>query len=107
MSLEDIKNLIISVDEHAAHYESAYKGQDAYTVWYEIQRAGLIADNGMPNKSWRFQVDRFTKTEFDVIAARLEAALTACPLIAFDYLVDYEPDTGYIHHIFDCEAAGA
>ena len=106
MNLDAIRALVISVDPAAGHYESAWQGTDAFTVWYELQRAGLRADNIRPEKSWRFQIDRFTKTENDPIAAQLEAALDACPFVAYDYLVDYEPDTGYIHHIFDCEAAG-
>lgn len=107
MTLDDIRTLVISVDPNAGHYESAYRGGDSYTVWYEVQRAGLMADNKRPCKSWRFQIDRFTKDENDPIAAQLEAALEACPFVSYDYLVDYERDTGYIHHIFDCEAAGA
>lgn len=107
MTLSDIRALVVSVDPAAGHYESAHDQGEAYTVWYEVQRAGLMADNIRPNKTWRFQIDRFTKTEDDPIAAQLEAALESCPFVSYNYLVDYEPDTGYIHHIFDCEAAGA
>lgn len=107
MTLNDIKALVVSVDPMAAHYDSAHRKTDAYTVWREYQRTGLFADNGRQNKSWRFQIDRFTKTENDEIAAALEAALEQNPLISYDYQVDFEPDTGFIHHIFDCEAAGA
>lgn len=107
MTLDQIKALVIAVDPNAGHYESAFQGDDAYTVWYEVQRTGLFADNKRPGKSWRFQVDRFTKSENDPIAAQLEAALDAAPGVLCEYVVDYEPDTGYIHHIFDCEAFGA
>lgn len=107
MTLEQIKTLVISVDPAAAHYESAHRGTDAYTVWFEVQRTGMFADNHRPDKSWRFQIDRFTKTENDPVAEALEAALDAAPGVIYDYLVDYEPDTGYIHHIFDCQGVGA
>ena len=107
MTLDDIRALVVSVDPSAAHYDSAHRKTDAYTVWREYQRTGLSADNKRPNKSWRFQIDRFTKTEGDAIANALETVLDAHPAIAYDYQVDYEPETGFIHHIFDCEAAGA
>lgn len=107
MTLEQIKTLVISVDPNAGHYESAFQGSDAYTVWFEVQRSGMFADNRRPDKSWRFQIDRFTKVENDPIAEALENALEAAPGIVYDYVIDYEPETGYIHHIFDCQGAGA
>ena len=107
MTLDEIRALVVSVDPSAGHYESAHRPGHSYTVWQEIQRSGLRADNGMPCKSWRFQIDRYTRREDDPVPGRLEAALDADPRVAYSYLVDYEPDTQYIHHIFDCEAAGA
>lgn len=107
MTLDDIRALVISVDRFAGHYQSAHRPGASYTVWQEIRRAGLRADNTMPDKSWRFQIDRYTKDEFDPVAPALEAALDADPRVAFDYQVAFEPQSGYIHHIFDCEAAGA
>ena len=107
MTLDDIRDLVIAIDPNAGHYDSAFRGRRSYTVWQEIQRAGLFADNKRPCKSWRFQIDRFTKHENDAIAQQLEEALEADPRITYNYVVDYEPGTGYIRHIFDCEAAGA
>ena len=106
MSTDEIRALVVSVDPSVGHYESDHRPGEPYTVWYEVQRAGLSADNRR-FRSWRFQIDRFTKQENDPVAEALENALAAAPAVAYDYLVDYEPDTGYIHHIFDCEAAGA
>lgn len=103
MTLAQIQALVVSVDPDAGHYESAHAGSDAYTVWREFRRVDLRANDVHADEAWAFQVDRFAKAEDDAIAAALFAALDADPLIAFEYLVDYEPDTGYIHHIFDCE----
>jgi len=33
----------------------------------------------------------------------IETALSGEDEITFQHLVDFEQDTGYIHHIFDCE----
>ena len=48
-------------------------------------------------------MDRFTKTEDESLAESIRRALEERDNIAVDYRVDYEQDTGYIHHIFDCE----
>ena len=48
-------------------------------------------------------MDRFTKEEDEETAAELLRALSERDDITVDYLVDYERDTGYIHHIYDCE----
>lgn len=102
MTLSEIQALVVSGDAQARHYDTRAHGQ-AYTVWREYRRLDTIADD-LHEEGWAFQVDRFTKAESDAVAEALFAALDADPRVAVDYKVDYEPDTGYIHHIFDCEA---
>lgn len=102
MTLDDIKALVVAVDPNAGHYESAYQGSAAYTVWREYRALPFMADDEHQT-GWTFQIDRFVKAEGDSIASALFAALDADPRVSFQYLVDYEPDTRYIHHIFDCE----
>ena len=102
MKVSEIKSLLVAIDPNVQRYEHDHEGLDAYTVWQEVGRMNLFGD-GEEEGSIRFQVDRFTKIEGDGIAAALLAALESRDDIAVDYLVDYERDTGYIHHIYDCE----
>ena len=102
MTREDIRALVVSVDKDAGRYESAYQGGQAYTVWREGRRLGLMADD-RHEEAWAFQIDRFTKTEGDGIADAFLDALDKDERVAYSYTVDYEPDTGYTHHIYDCE----
>ena len=102
MTLDDIRALIVSADADCAHYESAYAGGEAYTVWREVRRLPAMSDDAH-DEGWVFQVDRFTKAEGDAVAEAIYQALTGDERVAFSYQVDYEQDTGYIHHIFDCE----
>ena len=102
MTLSDIKAFVAAVDPNAGHYESAYQGSQAYTVWRERTTLAMMADDEHQG-GFRFQIDRFTKDEGDAIAAAIETALDADPRIAYERLTDYEQDTRYIHHIFDCE----
>ena len=102
MTRSEIKAFLVGIDPTIERYESSHTGSDAYTVWRELGPAPIYAD-GQDVGVMRFQVDRFTKTENDHMANNLWIALEDRDDIAFQYLVDYEPDTGYIHHIFDCE----
>lgn len=103
MTPAEFKRIVTAVDPNAARYDSAYRGSRAYTVWREVESLGFMAD-GEHQGAMSYQVDRFTKDQDDPIAAALYAALEQNDRVAFRYLVDYERDTRYIHHIFDCEA---
>ena len=102
MTIEDIRQLVISADSYASHYDSAHRTGAAYTVWREIRQLGMTADD-LHQGGWAFQIDRFTKDEADPVAQAILDALDADPRVAYRYEVDYEPDTRYIHHIYDCE----
>ena len=103
MTLNEIKAIVVALDANAGHYESAYQGSAAYTVWRELRQLPIMGDNRHAAEAWAFQIDRFTKAEGDAIAAAIRQALDADPRVAYHYEVDYEQNTGYIHHIFDCE----
>lgn len=102
MTLDEIKAFVAAVDPNAGHYESAFQGSSSYTVWREHNTLGFMADD-QHQGAIRFQIDRFTKDEDDEITQAFVAALEAAPDIAYRKETDYEPDTGYIHHIYDCE----
>lgn len=102
MTLSEIQALVVSVDPKAGHYESASQSKTGYTVWREFRRLDMTADDAHA-EAWSFQVDRFSKLENDPVAAALYEALEADDRVAVEYLVDYESDTRWIHHIFDCE----
>lgn len=105
MTVQRIKELLTSIDPDVQRYDHDGAGtEDAYTVWREIRPSGIYGD-GQEIGSLRFQVDRFTKEEDEETALALKALLEAQDDIAVDYRVDYERDTGYIHHIYDCEGA--
>ncbi|MBQ8707759.1 MAG: hypothetical protein IJ523_06720 [Succinivibrionaceae bacterium] len=101
MTLGDIRTLLVSVDPGIRHYFSTETDRD-YTYWEELQRLPFVAD-GCHEEGWRFYVHRFTRDEFDPVARRLFETLDADPRTAVIHRVDAERETGYIHHIFECE----
>lgn len=102
MTLDEFKAIVIAVDPNAMHYDSAYQKGAAYTVWREGRTLDTMA-NGQHQGARKFYIDRYTKTENDAIAASFFVALEENDRIAFSHETDFEPDTRYIHHIFDCE----
>ena len=101
MTLEDIRALLVSVDPDIRHYFSTETSRD-YSYWEETQRLPFTADD-VHEEGWRFYVHRFTRDERDPIAPRLFAVLESDPGTTVKWKVDHEPDSGYIHHIFECE----
>jgi hypothetical protein len=104
MTTQDIKELIARIDPEASHYECATDGRN-FTVWMEYERITLYADDDGVEHGWHFEVDRYTKDEYDPIVERIEQALMACENVTLKpRTVQYDQMTGYIRHIFDCEA---
>lgn len=104
MTKEQIKDLIRNVDPAARHYFADGGGQGC-TVWMETERTGLDANNGAAEKGWRFSVMRYTKDEEDDMPQRIEDALESDVRVSVSsYRVDYDVNTGYIVHSFECGA---
>ena len=101
MTVRDIKALVLSAAPEANHYESARK-DDSYTVWQEYRQLDFSADDEHA-EAWAFEVDHFTKVEFDPIPDAIRMALAKHPGVTFKYDVIVENETGYVRHLFDCE----
>lgn len=101
MILDRFSDLLLTADPDCTRYGGNRKGN--YTVWREYGRNTLPADNHSADRAMKVQVDRFTKLEDDPVAKAITSLLDSRDEVAFQYMVDYEPDTGYIHHIWDCE----
>lgn len=104
MTVQQIQKILVSIDPQIHHYECAVDGSN-FTVWMEYERVVLPADDEDAEMGWRFEVDRFTKDEYDPIAEKLEKLLMNHPSItAKPQRVQYDQASGYIRHQFDCEA---
>ena len=101
MTLTEIQTLLVTADTGIKHYFSAGTGE-AYSYWEEGRRLPMMADD-KHQEAWRFYVHRFTRTASDATATALFNALDGDDRVAVKWIVDTENDTGYIHHIFECE----
>jgi len=102
VTLSEIKTLLVSADANIRHYFSKASGS-AYSYWEETQRLPTIVDD-VHEEHWKFYVHRFTKTEDDATATAIFNKLDGDPRVSVKWIQGgYEHDTGYLHHIFECE----
>jgi len=99
MTVKQIQEMVLRADPKAKHYYSTSEGD--FTVWQEYMRLPYAGDN-IADKGWKFQIDRYTRQEYDPIAEAIEQVLNE-ELVGYTYQVEYDEATGYIRHLFDCE----
>lgn len=104
MTRDEIKALLITADPNIKHYFSM-SDSESYSYWEETARLPFLADDvhNVNEQVWRFYVHRFTKTEDDAIAQTIFNTLDADPRTTVRWVTDFDKDSGYIHHIFECE----
>lgn len=100
MQLSDLKTLMLVIDPNLTKFKGQTTGN--YTVWYPGGISGkLMSDDQSEDFIQRAYIDRFTKIDNDPIVKQIKTKLDEA-FIPFDYVIDYEQDTGYIHHSFSC-----
>lgn len=104
MTIEQFVGIVLDIDANAARYQKLRKPTDkAYTTWSDYGTGTLYA-NGVPvSKTKKIQVDYFTFIEDDPVALAFFKAFSENDEITVVHDTDFETDTRYIHHIFDCE----
>jgi len=103
VTVQDVKALLTAADPGIRRFMSAALTGN-YTIWEETGRPGLVADNRYAARKLTFEVRRYTRLEDDPTAAAIDAALDACPDIAYTWETSQVAGTDYIRHVFACEA---
>lgn len=101
MTLEAIRTLLVSVVPDIKHYFTDSTAL-AFSYWEETERLPMLSDD-RHETAWRFYVHRYTQSEDDLISDQLFETLDQDPRITVRYTVDYDQDSGYVHHIYECE----
>lgn len=98
MTLDDLKNALLTVTDNVGHYE-AFEKTDQFIVWAEDGEAGSgHADNHKTTQVLTGTIDYFTKTENDPNFAAIQAALNSLDIGWRLNSIQYEDDTKYIHY---------
>lgn len=98
MTLNDLKNLILTIGPPVFHY-FADKQKGNYIVWAEDGEGDSgHADNQKTTQIIQGTIDYFTKTENDPIIEQIQDKLSSARIAWRLNSVQYEQDTGYIHY---------
>ena len=103
MTIEAFAELLFSIDPNTARNDMIGQKGDAYTVFSDYSTSILYANGRPAGFLHKIQVDYFTRTEDDPVAFRFLRAFAENDEITCDYQKDFETDSRYFHHIFDCE----
>lgn len=104
MQLSDIGAALQAVVPNTSRYRAVNK-DDQYCVWAEDgQAAALHADGRMQEQTITGTVDYYTKTPDDPKVWDIQDALNGLGLAWRLESVQYEDETGYIHHEWVWEA---
>ena len=101
MTIKEFRDLLLTADPEARHYTHATSGN--YTVWSEYNEVYGIADDQIASKVAHIQVDRYTRLEYDPMVDTITHTLDEGGVLVIDRRTLFEMDSGYIHHIWDCE----
>ena len=85
-----------AVTDAVSHYVRLES--DRYFVWVEDARNDLISDDAHSETAVQGTTDLYTKIESDPWAEALEQSFDAEGIAWYKSSVQYEEDTGYIHH---------
>ena len=91
-----IKAAHLAVTESVSHY--AHMESDRYFVWQEDGDSQHRAGNRVAERAITGTTDLYTKIEFDPWAEAFEKALDDHGISWYLNSVQYEEDTGFIHH---------
>lgn len=103
MTIEAFAELLYSIDPNTTRHEIIGQKGDAYTVFSDYSTSILYANGRLAGLLHKIQVDYFTRTEDDPVAFQFLRAFAENDEITCDYQKDFEKDSRYFHHIFDCE----
>ena len=98
MRLQIIKNALTTVTDQVFHYEKM-GDSERYIVWVEDSEVGsLEADNYKMEQSIQGTVYLFSKKANDPWIEEIQEALKKVRISFYLNSVQYEEETGYIHH---------
>lgn len=99
MTLNEFGALLAGVYPKTYHYTTS-KQKGNYVVWQEY---AARRQTGGPLLVRHIQVDLYTRNELDPVVDKLMVALEGAGVYHEEPEVTYDPDTGYIRHLVECE----
>ena len=106
MSLDNVKNILLTVGVPVSHY-FADKKPDKYIVWAEDNQGSSVwADSKMQEQVIEGTIDYFTKAENDPNVQKIQNTLNNGKISWRLNSVQHEEDTKYIHYEWTFQVVG-
>lgn len=106
MSLEAIKNALLSVSQKVYRYTAPPNTQPPYIVWAEDGANDLFAGNRHAEQAFTGTIDLYTIEEDDPLMQAIPQTLNETGDAWFLNSVQFEEDTGTIHYEWVFETYG-
>lgn len=99
MTLETVKNALLSILTDVYHHTGPANKPDKYIVWAEDGAGEVVhADNAIVYQAIEGTVDYYTKAEDDPNFDRIQDAMTAAEIPFSLNSIQWEEETGFIHY---------
>ena len=103
MTLQEFRNLLLTITDKVYHFEAFKEALGQYIVWQEIGGSALHGSGQRQEKVKRIQVELYTENEFESLLDELMEALESADVAFEEPVTTYDADTKCIRHIIECE----
>ncbi len=103
MTLQDFKDILLTVLDNVYHFEAYKESEEEYIVWQETSESGIFGSNRQIGAVKKVQVDLYSRKEFTGTFDKLKAVLNENE-ISFEVAdIDYSRETKRTRYIIECE----
>lgn len=103
MTLQEFRDVLLSVTDKAYHYEAFEEQEGEYIVWQENGGRSAYGSNARANTVKNVQVELYTQEEYTPTLDKLLNVLEAEDIAFEEPITDFDKDTKRIRHIIECE----
>lgn len=103
MSLQEFRDMLLTVTEHVYHFEAWQETEDEYIIWQETGGRSLYGDGARCETVKKAQVDLYTKIEFSDTLDTLLGVLEQHDIAFQEPIPSFDTDTKRFRYIIECE----
>lgn len=103
MSLQEFRDLLLTVTEQVYHFENCQDTEEEYIIWQETGGKSTHASNERSETVKQIQVELYTSIEFTNTIDAILNVLETNDIAFQEPTVHFDKDTKKIRYIIECE----
>jgi len=103
MSLEQFRDLLLTITENVHHLEAYQETDEEYIIWQERGGNSLYGDGVRCETAKKVQIDIYTTKEFSDLPERVMRLLETQDIACKDPIPSYYTETKKMRYIIECE----